>query len=190
MKENFIKTNVTTHWWASHIKPNVSLENQPKVSISHVSAQEVEALWSSGLGGKTLLLTADRVQRLQRQMDMKRYLIYGLIGFSSQRKHYLKTFWHVLHNLSEVWWRAVGTSQFLVQWYYVNAPLICDSFSLPMRSLTLLPGSLCCRLPAGLAQHSTAQHGSVWCKEPPTRQPTWAHYRNKPRGNLIGALGL
>lgn len=64
------------------IKPNT---NQLKVSVSacdvvavtQLSVQEVEVSWSSGLGGKPRQLMAERVQRLQREKDKKRYLIYG-----------------------------------------------------------------------------------------------------------------
>lgn len=58
-------------------KPKINLENQLKPSacealtVTQLSVQEVEALWSSGLRGKTLQLMAERVQRLQRQRTRK-----------------------------------------------------------------------------------------------------------------------
>lgn len=72
-------------------KPNT---NQLKVSVSACdvvavtqrSAQEVEASWSSGLGGKTRQLMAERVQRLQRQKDKKRYLISGWEDYPVEEK--------------------------------------------------------------------------------------------------------
>lgn len=55
------------------------------------------------------------------------------------------------------WDGGIGGSQVFLQWYYVNAPLIRASFSLPKRSPTLLSGKLCCHLPAGSAQSGSAR---------------------------------
>lgn len=76
-------------------KPNT---NQLKVSVSacdvvavtQLSAQEVEASWSSGLGGKTRQLMAERVQRLQRQKDKIFNLWLG--GLPSGGNNYSNTF--------------------------------------------------------------------------------------------------
>ena len=78
-----------------------------------------------------------------------------LIGLSSRGNDYLKTFWYFPHNAAEVGWG--GGSQVFLQRYYVNAPLISASFSLPKGSPTLLSGKLCCHLPAGTAQSGSAR---------------------------------
>lgn len=54
----------------------------------------------------------------------------------------------------------------ILQRYYVNAPLICDWFSLPTGSLTPLSGQVCCHTPAGTEQPSTAQQAERATSEP------------------------
>lgn len=63
-----------------------------------------------------------------------------LIGLPSGGNDYLKTFWYFQHNVGEVGWGGGSDEEvpgLFFQRYYVNALLICDSFCLPMRSLTL-----------------------------------------------------
>lgn len=100
-------------------KPNT---NQLKVSVSACdavtqrSAQEVEASWSSGLGGKTRQLMAERVQRLQRQKDKKRYLIYGWEDYPVEEKIIQIHF--DIWNVGDVWppiWRRTS-HPFAVTW--------------------------------------------------------------------------
>lgn len=144
-------------------KPNT---NQLKVSVSACdvvavtqrSAQEVEASWSSGLGGKTRQLMAERVQRLQRQKDKKRYLIYGWEDYPVEEKIIQIHF--DIWNVGDVWppiWRRTS-HPFAVTWrkccFYLWG-FFCQ-WGQWLSSLGNFG-----HLPAGPAQNNTARLGLV-----------------------------